>query len=479
MILSKRVGDLILPYAARIRLATTGIYAIGPEYDIMKDAKKYPDGTYYWVDSNNDQTIQENELGTDSAKFGQDTKDIFAQESTPTDIEASLIGLDGSSNLVHGTRNADGTPGKQMWAYRGGVFWANAINLPPVRPGDMIGFTMPLGVAGDFTGAASYFGEFQIVTTDGVYVGQLFRDGRLGGGLGPDTLCSETLIGELVKPDGMNRTFIVGGAADGRVSEVFGLDTVKRLAGGEYDFTQADADKAAAAQALYAAKLAKSKHLNIVRGLPLIASARSVGKAITPQRSFTVRAAYDAANLYLQYDVISESELNNSISDPHLIFKGGNLIDIQIATTPAADPARKTAAVGDLRILVTRQGGKTVAMMYRPKVAGFKGQPIVLKSPANQQAFDSIEPVDVGLDYQPSPNSFTAVVTLPLKLLGMSIKPGQLIKMDVGYIFGDPAGNQTSAREYWSNNGFSANVTNDVPNESLLVPSEWGTAVAE
>jgi len=29
------------------------------------------------------------------------------------------------------------------------------------------------------------------------------------------------------------------------------------------------------------------------------------------------------------------------------------------------------------------------------------------------------------------------------------------------------------------NNSFSANVTNDVPNESRLEPAEWGMAVVE
>lgn len=35
------------------------------------------------------------------------------------------------------------------------------------------------------------------------------------------------------------------------------------------------------------------------------------------------------------------------------------------------------------------------------------------------------------------------------------------------------------ARSYWSNNGFSANVLNDVPNESKLEPAEWGEAEVE
>jgi len=35
------------------------------------------------------------------------------------------------------------------------------------------------------------------------------------------------------------------------------------------------------------------------------------------------------------------------------------------------------------------------------------------------------------------------------------------------------------ARAYWANNGFSANVLDNVPNESRLTPAEWGEADVE
>jgi hypothetical protein len=46
-------------------------------------------------------------------------------------------------------------------------------------------------------------------------------------------------------------------------------------------------------------------------------------------------------------------------------------------------------------------------------------------------------------------------------------------------IFGNAAGTQAALRAYWTNNSFSANVTNDIPNESRLEPAEWGTATVE
>src|SRR5262245_38320918 len=62
------------------------------------------------------------------------------------------------------------------------------------------------------------------------------------------------------------------------------------------------------------------------------------------KRGFTARATYDAQNLYVSYDVESPFELVNSIPDPHILFKGGNLLDIQLATDPGADPKRTKPA---------------------------------------------------------------------------------------------------------------------------------------
>jgi len=40
-------------------------------------------------------------------------------------------------------------------------------------------------------------------------------------------------------------------------------------------------------------------------------------------------------------------------------------------------------------------------------------------------------------------------------------------------------GNQVAARSYLKNRSFSANVVNDVPNESRLEPKEWDDVVAK
>ena len=72
-----------------------------------------------------------------------------------------------------------------------------------------------------------------------------------------------------------------------------------------------------------------------------------------------------------------------------------------------------------------------------------------------------------------------SLVTVPLELLGWTPKAGETVKMGLGYLFGNAGGSQVALRAYWMNNSFSANVTNDVPNESRLEPAEWGSALVE
>jgi len=370
-----------------------------------------------------------------------------------------------------------GKDGAMMWDYRGAIHWPRAINLPPRRPGKFRGATALLGVAGDFTGYATYFGTHHVYTSDGICVAMIFRDPRLATSIGADVIATENCNGQLVKPKGMNRYFALAGDQDGRITEVLGLDTVKRLPGGTLTITEADAKRVADAQATYKAG-AKRQVLALVRGREALEAARPVSKSISGTQAFEARAAYDDKNLYVMFNVTSPAPLVSGMADPQLVFKGGNVLDIQLAADPTADhPARKAPVPGDVRILVSQRNGKPVAVAYRPKVQGFKGQPIVFRT-GNVESFDSIDVNDqISLEYkQLTIGTFQATAIIPLSVAGLQPRPGTRIRMDVGCIYGNNEGTKAMARSYWTNNGFSANVLNDVPNESKLEPAMWGEA---
>ena len=514
-----RQGDIFKPIAGSIRVAFGG-YGSGMLYPSMQGIyDKTHAGAFLWQDANGDQCVQENELTISPAGRGENAfnwvdSDLNVWNDYGTKFAPVKIGDDGipvydftkavDSPFKGGNANCStftmdepedavftciaGTDpgfarytraGKLVWGYDGVIPWNSALNYPMVTPGKLWGLTMPLGSAGDFTGASDYFGPYHLFTKDGIYVAMIMRDGR-SGGLGADITASEVCTGQLVKPDGMDRYFLLAGDQDGRVTEILGLNTVQRLPGGAYTLTADDAQRVKEAQTAYQQVLARGQHLEIVRGKAGLEASKGVAKSIDANRGFTVRAAYDAKNLYVAYEVSSPVGLLNAQPDPRIIFKGGNLLDIQLAADAKADPKRPTPAPGDVRLLVTQQGGKTVAVLYRPKVAGFTGVPIVLNSPTGKEPFDAIEVTPrVGLDYTPHAGGFTALVTIPLDLVGLTLTPGAAVRMDVGYLFGNATGTQTAVRGYWMNSSFAANVTYDIPNESRVEPKEWGLATVE
>jgi hypothetical protein len=182
----------------------------------------------------------------------------------------------------------------------------------------------------------------------------------------------------------------------------------------------------------------------------------------------------------VRYDVSAPAPLRNSVTDYESIFAGGNCLDIQIATNPDAPANRTEPAPGDIRLVVTRQKDKPIAVLFEPVVKNFHGEPVIMESPVDRERIERVTVVDeVKLDYQKRSGGFTATVTVPLRILGWELVSGMGVKMDLGYIFGDKTGRNALKRAYWANNSFEANVVDDLPDESRLNPEHWGTAVVE
>lgn len=375
--------------------------------------------------------------------------------------------------------NSWGKDGKLQWRYRVGCRWHDMYEFGIPKAGVLYGCTRNLGITDGITGYSCYFGQCQLLTTDGVPVGTVMKDGR-SGEIGPETIQCEWFTGQLVKlKDG--RWFLLGGDQDGRVLQVTGLDTIRRFEG-KLTITDADAKAAGDALAEWSSMKAKAQSLVLARcqDKPDWLNLRGVKVDVDMARGFTVKAAYSATDLILRYDVRAPAQLVNSAPETQILFKGGNLLDVQLGTDPAADPKREKPVPGDVRVLVTQRAGKPFAAVYRPKVAGATGDPLVFSSPTGRETFDRIEFwEDLKLDYEKTETGFNAVVHLPLAKLGLTPKPGTIQRLDVGYIFGNVTGNTTATRAYWSNHSFSSGVTQDVPNEMRLEPNQWGNATVE
>ncbi len=531
-ILYRRDGNLFKPFLARIIVQRgRGAQFMGGLPPELDDPKIVPDGAYLWQDANDDQRIQANEitpeekplfwnlfwrtLGWDMTLWsnggyllkpvrwlpnGQPVYDLAKLEKsflceTPDAEVGRNIWLDpdgGIYTYAKGQLSRWSKEGKLEWGYPGIPSWHDSLGFPPVKPGLLHGLTGGLGVAGEFTGNMTYFGPCHLFDRNGIYTGMIFHDGRVGS-RGPNEGQPEGQIGSLVcvvtKPGAAPRTFILAGGQDARVTEILGLDTIKPLPATPFTLTAEQVKTAVDALTTYNTRIGQGTKLVIVEGRKALDAGKGVEKSLDGARRFTARVARDDKNLFVRFDVVAPSELVNTVADPKLLFKGGNCLDIQLATDPGADPQRKMPAPGDMRLLVTRQAGpstgsgtgvKPFAVLYRTKVKEFKGEPIVLVSPTGKEAFDAITVVEnIGLDYHKTGDGFTVVVTIPLELVGLKLAKDQNIKMDLGYIYGNATGNGGAARSYLFNNSFSANVVNDVPNESRLEPAQWGAAEVE
>ncbi len=513
--LYRREGDVFKPIMRIINVEKGNPWIAWPPYPLFADSDAYPNGHYFWQDANDDQIIQPEEIilmkevGGIEMTFNA-KREIFTGQSGGTVLRPVGVGEDGRplydpaaaertgiagahefGGLHHDasddslyTVKSDGgitrydADGTQRWRFPT-KSWRTALNLPIDSQGGLWGVTSFLGTAGDYTGIATYFGTFHVLTRDGLYVSQLFRDQRFGE-MGPDVITCEAFAGQLVKMQESGRFYLLGGDTDGRISEVLGLDTVERLDGGSLTLTEDDVAAAQAALDAVARRQAQSQPLFLNRGRGSLGTARGVRRVVDEQRRFVARVAYDQDNLYVRYVVTAPFELVNSYPDPILMFKGGNALDIQIATDPEANPERTTPAAGDLRLLISRREGQPHAVLYRPKVAGFDGDPIRLTSPTGEESFESIAVLQgVKLDYRRNERGFDVTATIPLERLDWHPHPQTVVRMDLGYLFGNESGNTCAMRAYWANNSPTAAVVNDIPHESRLEPGQWGQAMVE
>ena len=499
-----RDGDLFKPTMSMIHVGYDYIGPAGIPF-MDDDRAKYPTGKYFWQDQNGDFCVQPEEVvplkGTPVENFnivnvfpdltvllasghvlkpvsmenGIPKYDLAKAEKYPLPVGYTSAQAD-DGGIFSYTPNSElslaryGTDGQPLWGYTNITQWNNALNLGVTGPGRLWGMTQCMGKGGDFLVFQTYFGPNHVFRTDGIYVGALLKDGRLMLNRGQDEGQPEGQGGSFCKLDieGTQRFFTIGGGQDARVWEVVGLDTIKDLPGGTYVHTPELAAKAEQAAREYKMAIAAANRIVIGKDL---AAAKAVEKELENSWGFKAKAARDSTSLLVEYDVTSPTPLVNSVPDPKLLFKGGNCLDIQLENN-LCEP---------VRVLVTQHQGKPLATVYFPKVKDFEGEPTVFHSPTGKESFDEVRFLEnVALTTEKTEKGFRAKVAIPLEALRLKLEPGQKVKMDVGYIFGNAQGvGKAVRRAYLSNNSFSANVVDDIPNEARLEPKEWGEASVE
>ena len=400
----------------------------------------------------------------------------YADEDSVYMLGGLQIGKNGEM-LYPGFNKFSGN-GDHLWGYWNNwtsMHWALRKAIP--KKGEMFGTQLICGKGGEFIATQCYFGTVDILTTDGLYVDKIMNDQRLGL-MGNNTIFAEFFSGEFLKTkDG--RYLLLAGDTDGRVNEITGLQSMQRFTG-KYDITAEDVKISKDARDAYVSQQSRTQNLTIHRMAGLDwATASTVNREVDEGRKFSVSSGYDEKNMVVRYDVTSPNELINSITEKQLLFKGGNVIDIELQTDPLAKADRKEANLGDMRLLITRQEGKPVCMAYIKKLANFNGEPVVLQSPTGKEVFDKVIEIPVTMDYTKTKSGFIAVVRIPLTAIGLILNPVSNQRLDFGYRFGNASGNAVAQRAYIWNNSPLTMIIYDVPSETRMEPANWGTAIVE
>lgn len=447
-------------------------------------------------------------------KIGQGDYDRLFPVVVPK--ENLIVGLQnepGGDSIGKGLVGIDSRSGEILWNYPNpypGVHGSHSAPMP--KPGFLIGPFKINGVAkvndevGSVFDVRGNYGQDFLFTTDGLYVGALFQDGRYphdialapteaelqGKALGSASQGGEPLNGWMGRQnDGKIRMVTALARKSALVVELTGLETIKRFKGPELTLTENDLkqiEKTAPSPSGIAGQSepVSYKIAKVSSPLPVSGSAVNVWDKIQPIRlskpgfpeKAEVRIAHDDKMLYLRYAVTDASPMMNGGKDFRRLFKTGDAVDLQ--TGPAAPADRKTPGEGDNRIVFSFFKGRPVAVLMRPVDASAPenlGETFATAA-GGVRHFARIEQLgNVNLSAVKTANGYLLVAAVPLEDLQIKPAAGLKLRGDVGFISSDAGGNVDTTRTYWSNQ--ETGLVNDEPTEAWLFPPKWGSLELE
>jgi hypothetical protein len=383
--------------------------------------------------------------------------------------------------------------GSIAWTYPnpyGGVHGSHT--APKEKRGEIIG---PLGVIGvvELTEVGSVFalhtnvGTAELMTSDGLYLARLFRDGRSAPKSWPhpprrgDSLRHLSNRGEwfggqlFQRPDG--RIFVICSRDAGTIAEVTGLETVRRLATQTLTFTPEQYDLAqAAAQADTETEppALQIAALTATTQPPALHEFSWQDKASATWRYDETRGAqaswgYDDEYLYVAFQVEDQTPMVNAGEDPQQLFKFGDAALLELRTDPAQ--TSPTAAPGDLRLLFTVHQGQPLAVLYDYRRPG-AGETIELVSVKTTRIehFTVLAQARVALER--AATGYTLRAAVPLAALRWTPEPGVTYPGDFGIVYSDRTGQINELRMHWANR--ATGIVSDLSLEADIQPALWG-----
>lgn len=425
--------------------------------------------------------------------------------------QKSLVSEDGNYVIFNGRYGAEHSDfpcydirtGKRVFSYPNNYVGVHGGHLaPPAKLGliraayDFAGtVTMPPPLGNLFV-IGTDKGEWHILSSSGYYISSLFEGDPMkikwpeeavpGANMNtvPPGMGAEDFGGSITRAND-GTLYIQAGKTAFINCRVSGLDTVKPLGSGALTISPDDTQKAQQFKVKYLTEVDSAKSITVKR--------RTVTFTGDPSKDFDAKSvvfgrenarvnallAHDDDTLYLACWVADATPWLNGATSFENLYACGDTVDFQLGVDPAADKKRKEATKGDLRLSFGQLGGKNVAVLYR-KVSDEKAPRIfysgVWKSGYTMEFVRLLEGVRIQTKISVG-KAYVIEAAIPLKELGVSLKPGLKLRGDFGVTFGDPEGKDTNLRVYWSNQ--ATGIVADEVEELKMQPALWGELVFE
>ena len=437
----------------------------------------------------------------------------FTPQGVPVyDIGKATIGLppqlefrspiDGDSAM-----RFDGGPGGWLlkwpsYGWRNGVLeWTYPTSdprLPPSKPGDMLAvnrlmgpYVVPKGNAGPIAFFNNDKGSMYLMTVDGLFVQTIGGDIRLSPWMHLPAAQRGMLVdnhsfGDEHWHDDVTQlpngdVYMTAGHEFIGVFRIEGLDSIRRREFGQV--TVAPAQIAALPEEKVAAPIQADRDLRKTLEVAARQSPPVVDGDLSDWRDGAQWAgigqgraeaavSVSGSRLYAAWRTGNPHLLENAGGQAAFLFKSGGALDLMLATRGGVDRRSYTPQDGDLRLLITRTGGKPRAILYRPVAPGAPGaEQTVFASPIGKETFASVRDVSDQIQLAQRGGDYEASISLSaLDLSSDAVAPGRELLGDIGILRGQGA--QTVERAYWSNDNTA--MVSDVPSEARLQPGNWG-----
>lgn len=391
--------------------------------------------------------------------------------------------IDAAGNVSNGISyaTADGRTGSYPNPY-------GRHDAPAARRGLLIAPFRTNGVVEDVPGVGSITalggdrGEWFLMSMDGLFISSLCQDIKGLVTLDETFIGAESFGGFLWRDSTSGKVLVQLGGPSYRLMEVTGLDScvVEKV-----KLTVTDElvkQGVAIAQERQQQKSVEPQRLRIAavrnapkEALPVMLPASKplidggVDVRVTqegdPATWWRAAIAIEGQDLVAAWQVADASPWQNGEGQFTHAFIGGDAVDLQLDV-----PGR-----GPIRILVAKVGGKDTAIYSQVKddSATSPVTYVVANNTANATTLALVKRLDEArIATATGINSYTVLLRLPLKSIGLDQARGSEIKGVVGVIFSNPAGNNRASRLYWhdKNTGQVA----DVPSEARIDPKRWG-----